>query len=111
MTSEREEAIKQLKWYFEEDDGTGSDSSTKKAYEVALEALKEEPRHNPITNADKIRQMSDEELAEFFAKQEYRKPTFDGWLPLCNHVMGDRICHKNGCRECWIDWLKQEGEQ
>lgn len=44
MTSEREEAIKQLKWYFEEDDGTGSDSSTKKAYEVALEALKEEPR-------------------------------------------------------------------
>ena len=44
MTRERKEAIEQLKWYFEEDDGTGSDSSTKKAYEVALEALKEEPR-------------------------------------------------------------------
>ena len=66
------------------------------------------PKNNPITNADKIRQMSDEELAEFLAKQEYRKPTFDGWLPLCNHVMGDRICHRNGCKECWIDWLKQE---
>lgn len=44
MTRVREEAIKQLKWYFEKDDGTGADSSIKKAYEVAIKALKEEPR-------------------------------------------------------------------
>lgn len=44
MTREREEAIKQLKWYFEEDDGIGAEPSIKKAYEVAIEALKEEPR-------------------------------------------------------------------
>lgn len=61
----------------------------------------------PKTNADRIRAMTDEELAEFFAQQEYRKPVFDGWLPLCNHVMGPRTCHENGCEKCWLDWLKQ----
>ena len=40
----REEAIEQLKWYFECDDGTGSDASTKKAYELAIEALKRKNR-------------------------------------------------------------------
>lgn len=33
------EAIEQLRWYFDEDDGTGSDSSTKKAIVMAIEAL------------------------------------------------------------------------
>lgn len=62
----------------------------------------------PHTNADRIRAMSDAGLAEFFAQQEYRKPVFDGWLPLCNHVMGPRRCHENGCKTCWLDWLRQE---
>lgn len=34
-----EEAIEQLKWYFECDDSTSSDSSMKKAYKVVIEAL------------------------------------------------------------------------
>lgn len=65
----------------------------------------------PITNADRIRSMTDEELAEFFAQQEYRKPVFDGWLPLCYHVMGPRRCNENGCEKCWLDWLKQEADK
>ena len=60
------------------------------------------------TNADRIRSMTDEELAEWLAKQEYRRVAFDGWLPLCNHVMGPRTCHENGCEKCWLDWLKRE---
>ena len=60
------------------------------------------------TNADFIRAMTDDELAKFLAKQKYKRPTFDGWVPLCNSVMGPRICHENGCRKCWLDWLKQE---
>ncbi|MBQ3989491.1 MAG: hypothetical protein II630_01505 [Bacteroidales bacterium] len=61
------------------------------------------------TNADKyFHNATDEELAELLAKQEYKKPTFDGWLPLCNHVMGAKICNENGCKKCWLDWLKQE---
>lgn len=66
---------------------------------------------NPKTNADKIRAMTDEELAAFFAQQKYRKPVFDGWLPLCYHVMGPRMCHEDGCEKCWLDWLKQEVEE
>ena len=53
----------------------------------------------PITNADRLRSMSDEELAEMF-----------------NTMNGiDRCCPNNGahncresCMECWLDWLKQE---
>lgn len=49
------------------------------------------------TNADRIRQMSDEELAEAFAYQ----------------CMG-RVCKgipfggENECVSCWLDWLRQE---
>ena len=68
----------------------------------------EEAKPKPVSNYDRIRAMSDEELAEFFAQQEYRKPVFDGWLPLCYHVMGPRMCHQNGCEKCWLDWLRQE---
>lgn len=63
------------------------------------------------SRGDSIRAMSDEELAAFFAQQEYRKPVFDGWLPLCNHVMGPRTCHENGCEKCWEEWLKQEAAE
>ena len=52
----------------------------------------------PVTNADRIRAMSDEELAE--------------WLS----DMHDAVtCPNNGaidcnpsCKRCWLDWLKQE---
>ena len=37
----KEEAIEQLKWYFEYDDGTASESVTKEAYKLAIEALKQ----------------------------------------------------------------------
>lgn len=38
----REEAIKQIKWYFEEDDGIGAEDITKEAIYMAIEALKAE---------------------------------------------------------------------
>lgn len=64
---------------------------------------------NPQTNYDRFIRKTPEELAEFFAQQGYKKPVFyDDWLPLCNHVMGAKICHKSGCKDCWLDWLKQE---
>ena len=63
------------------------------------------------THYDRIISKTPEELATFFAQQEYRKPVFDGWLPLCNHVMGPRMCHEDGCKKCWLDWLKQEVEE
>ena len=70
--------------------------------------MKQQQQRKPQTNADRVRAMTGEELAAFFAQQKYRKPVFDGWLPLCNHVMGPRTCHEDGCETCWLDWLKQE---
>ena len=54
------------------------------------------------SNADRIRSMSDEELADWLGvycngqtAQEVGKP--------CVSYMGS-------CEECWLDWLKQESE-
>lgn len=56
----------------------------------------------PTTNADRIRTMSDEELADWLGvycngqtAQEVGKP--------CVSDMGS-------CEECWLDWLKEECE-
>lgn len=50
------------------------------------------------TNADRIRSMTDEELA--------------GWLATndtCSSPEHERNCN-NRCGECWLSWLKQEIE-
>lgn len=47
------------------------------------------------TNADRIRNMSDEELAEFLD---------DVGIPPC-----DCCCH-NECESCWKDWLQSDAE-
>lgn len=56
----------------------------------------------PMTNADRIRAKSDEELADWLGvycngqtAQEVGKP--------CASGMGS-------CEECWLDWLKGEAE-
>ena len=54
------------------------------------------------TNADKIRQMSDEELAELISAA-------------CPPYYKDSRCVRfyqkgTGCKGCWLDWLKQEVE-
>ena len=35
-----EEVIKQIEWYFEEDDGIGADIKTKQAFNIAISTLK-----------------------------------------------------------------------
>lgn len=48
-----------------------------------------------MTNGDKIRQMSDEELAEYL---------YDGNCPT-------RECQAPLCKDCWLKWLKSEVEK
>lgn len=49
-----------------------------------------------MTNADRIRQMADEELCDFMAES------------ICDNV---DICRNDTpCRECRLAWLKQEAE-
>ena len=49
----------------------------------------------PQTNADRIRAMTDEELAEEMGT------TIDRCPP------SSTICPKGGCQDCWLCWLKQ----
>ena len=55
----------------------------------------------PKTNADKIRSMTDEELAEFHA------PTESGCPPGSVTGKGAAPC-PDSCYQCWLDWLRQE---
>ena len=50
------------------------------------------------TNADRIRSMTDEELAQYMGDVQT-------WGGCPNH--GARNCTEN-CADCWLDWLKQE---
>ncbi len=51
----------------------------------------------PITNADRIRSMTDEELAEYMAYK------------MCPYKF--IRCENGSCKNCLLDWLKQEVEQ
>lgn len=52
----------------------------------------------PCTNADRIRSMSDEELAKTLEDKCICPPTSE-----CAKVCGD-------CHACWIEWLQQPAE-
>ena len=59
-----------------------------------------------MTNADRIREMSDEELAEFLnCVEEY------GISSQYIDVPCDCCCEKTACDECWKEWLQSEAEQ
>lgn len=54
-----------------------------------------------ITNADRIRAMSDEELAKFFDSELFLSP----WCDMsCGYV------EEAPCRQCMVKWLKQEAD-
>ena len=54
----------------------------------------------PITNADRLRAMSVEEMAEWIMSIEPAACPFRD-----DHGDDCRFSH---CKDCWIDWLKQE---
>ena len=60
----------------------------------------------PMTNGDRIRRMTDEELAEMFER----------WVVDCgcNNVPCEKVCEERRskyqeiiCRQCWLEWLKE----
>ena len=60
-------------------------------------------RTEPITNADRIRAMSDEELAEFIDRCEMNDIDYaKTFCDLCNG--------QYECDQCRLDWLKQPSE-
>jgi len=60
--------------------------------------------YTPATNADRIRAMTDEELAELLSN-------ISG-CDECEELHGMMMCERTPekhCNECWLDWLKREG--
>lgn len=52
------------------------------------------------TNADRIRAMTDKELAEWLSDMHDDVTCPDGGAIDCNP----------SCKRCWLDWLKEEAE-
>ena len=56
-----------------------------------------------VTNADRIRNMSDEELAEFLA--------YNAYCEECYVKKDDSCCYPDGtCKQKHIEWLQEEAE-
>lgn len=53
-----------------------------------------------MTNADRIRATSDEELAEAIIS-----------IPMCVGTDDDKDCEKDGCKDCFLNWLQQPAEE
>lgn len=82
------------------------DYSTKERMDERLEMMhKLYPNAKP-TNADRIRAMTDEELADAFRLEGCPK----------GKAISDCSCdlmrepYPNECKKCWLEWLKQEYE-
>ncbi len=56
-----------------------------------------------ITNADRIRSMSDEELAEFFMQEYDCEDSFT--CPVPHPCPTSR---EASCKQCFLDWLRSE---
>ena len=65
----------------------------------ALRAQQERENPKQITNSDRIRAMSDEEMAEKLGRG-----------PGCP-VNGDCEKMSMDCNACWLDWLQQPAEE
>ena len=53
-----------------------------------------------MTNADRIRSMTDEELAEAIIS-----------IPMCVGTDDDKDCEKDGCKDCFLNWLQMPAEE
>lgn len=59
-----------------------------------------------MNNADRIRQMTDEELV-FLLAETYAKSIN---LPWCDYNKDESWCELDDCNGCIAEWLKQEAE-
>lgn len=73
-----------------------------KIYEKVDNCKEYEPIKKPITKADRIRAMNDEELAEFVNDLYYGLNDNPG---MCYDCDQDSV---QNCKLCWLDWLRQE---
>ena len=90
--------------YFRRYDLGGEDSVDATAFAYA-------EKKKPIINADRIRSMTDEELAELFLahdEQLYRHCPSDKRAEDCYADFGKAF---DACEKCWLGWLKAPVEE
>ena len=76
----------------------------KEAYHAVQEVCRQFIYRKPQTNADRIRAMPDEELAEFI---EYLTSGCDYMYPKC---YASEFCTSGVCHSAWLDWFKSPVE-
>ena len=54
-----------------------------------------------MTNADRIRSMTDEKLADLINRE----------ISYCAPTSGDCEKTSNDCKACWLEWLQQPAEE
>ena len=68
---------------------------------------------NPKTNADRIRAMSDEELAEFLLNGT-DNPMYEKNEDVCDYCEKcddeNALCSEDGCKNAIVKWLQSEVE-
>lgn len=66
----------------------------------------------PITNADRIRAMSDEELADIFLRADFCKCCEHEKDEVCNYICAyPNIPLYEGCKQAALKWMKQPAEE
>ena len=69
---------------------------------------KEEPFMPPMTNADRIRAMSDEELSDIFLRADFCKCCEHEKDGVCNYICAyPNIPLYDGCKQAALTWMKQ----
>jgi hypothetical protein len=98
------EAISKIRFMLDVGGSDGFTSSDKEALHMAINALSAEITAQPKSNADRIRQMTDEELAKMVSMEVCRIVKPDG-----------KGCPKGfyfgKCDKCVLKWLKQEADK
>ena len=108
------ERLEEIKTYYAEDfsQGYSCEVGCVERYEVEkiINELTEE--YKPKTQADKIRSMSDEELADYIifigANIEEKIPYCKSTTQCTEILDSGRIVPDKMCRECLVKWLQSE---
>lgn len=87
---------------YSHDDGAYCDKHDHGAVTVGCCGEDKCPDRKALTNADRIRAMTDEELADF----ELGRMCCPPGKPGCEE--NNLTC--DSCYQCWLKWLKQEAE-
>lgn len=105
------------KYHVAAGDGKGYYGVNYESYREATELLKISQRHDPqahiieeeyhFTNADRIRAMSDEELAEILI---FWNDDWGRWETDAGNIDGDPVSTKEKAIKAELEWLKQPAE-